>query len=92
MESLQFMELDIRPEILKAIANMGFEEMTPIQAKAIPVELTGADVVGLDEGTEATEGGDVCEQKRRGKGGVHRVADDGAEDDPVELAADAREA
>ena len=46
MESLQFMELDIRPEILKAIANMGFEEMTPIQAKAIPVELTGADVVG----------------------------------------------
>ena len=46
MESLQFMELDIRPQILKAIANMGFEEMTPIQAKAIPVELTGADVVG----------------------------------------------
>lgn len=46
MESMQFMELDIRPEILKAIAGMGFEEMTPIQARAIPVELEGADVVG----------------------------------------------
>ncbi|MDO5146017.1 MAG: DEAD/DEAH box helicase [Eubacteriales bacterium] len=46
MESMQFKELDIRPEILKAIANMGFEEMTPIQARAIPVELEGVDVVG----------------------------------------------
>ena len=46
MDSLQFMELDIKPEILKAIAHMGFEEMTPIQARAIPVELSGADVVG----------------------------------------------
>ena len=46
MESLQFMDLNIRKEILKAIAQMGFEEMTPIQARAIPVELEGADVVG----------------------------------------------
>ena len=46
MESLQFMELNIKPEILKAVASMGFEEMTPIQAKAIPVELEGADVIG----------------------------------------------
>ena len=41
MESLQFMELEIKPQILKAIAHMGFEEMTPIQARAIPVELSG---------------------------------------------------
>lgn len=46
MESLQFMELEIKPQILKAIAHMGFEEMTPIQARAIPVELSGADVIG----------------------------------------------
>lgn len=46
MESLQFMELNIKPEILKAVASMGFEEMTPIQARAIPVELEGADVIG----------------------------------------------
>ena len=46
MESLQFMDLNIKPQILKAITHMGFEEMTPIQAKAIPVELSGADVIG----------------------------------------------
>lgn len=46
METLQFRELNIKPEILKAIINMGFEEMTPIQARAIPVELEGFDVVG----------------------------------------------
>ena len=46
METNQFKELDIKPEILKAITYMGFEEMTPIQARAIPVELEGYDVVG----------------------------------------------
>ena len=46
METNQFKELDIKPEILKAITYMGFEEMTPIQAQAIPVELEGYDVVG----------------------------------------------
>ena len=46
MESLQFMDLNIKPQILKAITHMGFEEMTPIQARAIPVELSGADVIG----------------------------------------------
>lgn len=46
METNQFKELDIKPEILKAVVNMGFEEMTPIQAQAIPVELEGYDVVG----------------------------------------------
>ena len=37
METVKFTELDIKPEILKAVANMGFEAMSPIQAKAIPV-------------------------------------------------------
>ena len=46
METVKFTELDIRPEILKAVANMGFEAMSPIQAKAIPVELSGRDVIG----------------------------------------------
>ena len=41
METVKFTELDIKPEILKAVANMGFEAMSPIQAKAIPVELSG---------------------------------------------------
>ena len=46
METVKFTELDIKSEILKAVANMGFEAMSPIQAKAIPVELSGKDVIG----------------------------------------------
>ena len=46
MESMQFAQLNIRPEILKAVTHMGFEEMTPIQARAIPEILSGIDVVG----------------------------------------------
>ena len=46
METVRFEELNITEPILRAITDMGFEEATPIQAKAIPIELTGADVVG----------------------------------------------
>lgn len=46
MERIQFQELEIRKEIIRAIEDMGFEEMTPIQARAIPMILEGADVVG----------------------------------------------
>jgi len=46
MEITRFEELDLNPGILRAIEEMGFEEMTPIQAKAIPMILEGADVVG----------------------------------------------
>ena len=46
MEKINFQDLDLRKEIMRAITEMGFEEMTPIQAKAIPVILEGQDVVG----------------------------------------------
>jgi ATP-dependent RNA helicase DeaD len=46
MQLTKFDELDLNPSILRAIEEMGFEEMSPIQAKAIPVMLTGKDVVG----------------------------------------------
>jgi ATP-dependent RNA helicase DeaD len=46
MDKVQFSELDCSKEILKAVADMGFEEMTPIQSMAIPVALTGKDLVG----------------------------------------------
>ena len=46
METVKFTELDIKPEILKAVANMGFEAMSPIQAKAIPEVMAGHDVIG----------------------------------------------
>ncbi len=46
MEITKFDELELNPNILRAIEEMGFEEMSPIQAKAIPMILEGKDVVG----------------------------------------------
>ncbi len=41
-----FSELQLSPTISRAIAEMGYESMTPIQAQAIPVVLQGRDVMG----------------------------------------------
>ena len=46
METVRFEELDLFPQIMRAIKEMGFEEATPIQSQAIPAVLTGADVIG----------------------------------------------
>ena len=44
-----FAELGLAPELLKAIEAQGFEQPSPIQAQAIPVALTGRDVVGQSQ-------------------------------------------
>ena len=41
-----FSELQLSPNLARAIAEMGYESMTPIQAQAIPVVLQGRDVMG----------------------------------------------
>ena len=41
-----FEELQVLPEILKAVSDMGFEEPTPIQKAAIPAALSGRDIIG----------------------------------------------
>ncbi len=46
MDSIQFSELDLSPEVARAVKEMGFEEATPIQAKAIPAIKAGRDVIG----------------------------------------------
>jgi len=46
MDKRPFAELGVSPEILKAVAKMGFEEATPIQTAVIPVALAGRDIVG----------------------------------------------
>ena len=46
MEKRPFTELGLSSEILKAVDKMGFEEASPIQSAAIPVALTGRDMVG----------------------------------------------
>lgn len=46
MEKLPFDQLGLSPEIIKAVAKMGFEEASPIQTAVIPVALTARDIVG----------------------------------------------
>ena len=46
METVRFDQLDLYPQVLRAIAEMGFEEATPIQSQAIPVVMSGVDVIG----------------------------------------------
>ncbi|MCT7730707.1 MAG: DEAD/DEAH box helicase, partial [Lactobacillus iners] len=43
---MKFSELNLKPELLKAIKRAGFEEATPIQEKTIPLVLSGKDVIG----------------------------------------------
>ena len=46
METVRFDELNLHPQILRGIREMGFEEATPIQSKAIPTVMEGVDVIG----------------------------------------------
>ena len=41
-----FSQLSLAPALARAVAEMGYESMTPIQEQAIPVVLTGQDVMG----------------------------------------------
>jgi len=47
VEKLRFSELGLSPELLKAVDRMGFEEASPVQTAAIPLILSGKDLVGL---------------------------------------------
>ena len=46
MEIEKFEDLRLGKELLRAVEEIGFEEMTPIQAKAIPLIIEGKDVIG----------------------------------------------
>src|ERR1700689_5022576 len=49
MQKKLFTELGLSPELLKAVAQMGYEETTHIQSQAIPALLSGSDVVGQSQ-------------------------------------------
>jgi ATP-dependent RNA helicase RhlE len=52
-----FADLNLLPELLKAVAEQGYTEPTPIQAQAIPLVLQGRDVLGgAQTGTGKTAG------------------------------------
>ncbi len=44
--STPFADLGLRPELVRALADEGYETPTPIQQETIPIALTGRDVVG----------------------------------------------
>lgn len=43
---MAFAQLQLAQPLARAVADMGYESMTPIQAQAIPVVITGKDVMG----------------------------------------------
>ncbi|MCL2617316.1 MAG: DEAD/DEAH box helicase, partial [Defluviitaleaceae bacterium] len=49
MKSLSFEEMNLSPEIMRAIKDMGFEEATPIQSQAIDIIRAGKDVLGQSQ-------------------------------------------
>ena len=46
MDTVRFEDLDLMPQIQRAVKEMGFEEASAIQAKAIPVVMSGKDMIG----------------------------------------------
>lgn len=46
MKKLKFEEVNLSDEVQKAVSDMGFEEMSPIQSQAIPSILDGQDIIG----------------------------------------------
>src|SRR5262245_4423724 len=43
---MNFQDLALHPELLRAIENRGYAQATPIQQQAIPVGLEGRDILG----------------------------------------------
>ena len=57
MSTSSFTELGLRPEVLRAVTEAGYTTPTPIQAQAIPIVLSGRDVMGgAQTGTGKTAG------------------------------------
>ncbi|MFK7900162.1 MAG: DEAD/DEAH box helicase [Cyclobacteriaceae bacterium] len=46
-DNITFEDLKISPNLLKAVKELGYEQPTPIQQKAIPKVLAGQDVIGI---------------------------------------------
>ena len=54
---MSFASLNLSPELLRAVAEQGYTEATPIQAQAIPAILEGRDIMGCAQtGTGKTAG------------------------------------
>lgn len=49
MQTLPFTELGLSEPVLRAIDDIGYEEATPIQTQAIPLIMSGRDVIGQSQ-------------------------------------------
>ncbi|MGN0613468.1 MAG: DEAD/DEAH box helicase [Porcipelethomonas sp.] len=70
---MQFKELGLSSEVLSAVDEIGFEQMTEIQEKSIPVILQGHDVIGRSNtgtGKTAAFGIPVIEQISKDDAGI----------------------
>ena len=46
MEAIRYENSEIDERIIRAVTEIGYEEMTPIQQSAIPALLEGRDIIG----------------------------------------------
>ena len=46
MEKIKFEQMNLSAPIMRAVSDMGFEEASPIQSQAIPIAMTGVDIIG----------------------------------------------
>lgn len=72
MDSSSFSALPLSPDVLRAVEEIGFTQMTEIQQKAIPAVLEGRDVIGRSStgtGKTAAFGLPAVELCRSGEGG-----------------------
>lgn len=46
-QTMAFTQADISEDVLKAVAKMGFQEMTPVQQKTMPLMMEGRDVIAI---------------------------------------------
>ena len=73
---MKFNELQIKEEIIKALEEMGFSEMMPIQERVIPLILDGCDVIGQAQtgtGKTAAFGIPLIEKSSRKHQGVEHL-------------------
>ncbi len=72
-----FADLKLRPELLKALADLGYEEPTPIQRESIPTLMLGTDLLGqaaTGTGKTAAFALPILERLQEGERGRYPVA------------------
>jgi ATP-dependent RNA helicase DeaD len=68
---MKFEEMKIKPEIMRAVKELGFNEATEIQAKCIPTALEGKDIIGQSQtgsGKTAAFGLPILSKINKGEG------------------------